>query len=116
MMLNMSMRSMSSLHKGLDEAIRSLQEVIPSASVDFSLSTIENLNLFIKFLKEYFSRLKSQIEAEIEAWLERKNLVNISRKCTKSQKKVIKCLREVQDYVEEARNILSYCMKWSNIT
>lgn len=50
----------------MDEVVKALQEAIPSANIDTSLSDMENLKLLIDYFKEYASDLRGKVEKEVE--------------------------------------------------
>lgn len=63
----------------IDEVVKFLQESIPSATIDSSLSHMENVKFFLDSFKEYSSGLKEKLEKEIDKKVNDKRLIDITK-------------------------------------
>lgn len=59
----------------IEDYLKALQEAVPGASIDTSLTPIENLRLLLDSFKEYSSGLNEKTRQEIEENLVEKRLL-----------------------------------------
>lgn len=100
----------------LNEAIQTLQETTPGATIDDSLAPIENLKFLVDSIKEYTSNLKILTEKEEKSIFLEIRLLILQDKCAITQNKVLQSLKEVKDHEEEAHILFVYCIRWHDAT
>lgn len=100
----------------INEAIKTLQDATPSATIDNSLTSIENLKFLLDSLKEYSSNLKEKTKKDVDSKFVEKILLELQDRCASAHGKVDKCLKEVQECEDGAKTLFLYCMRWPNAT
>lgn len=69
---------------------------------------MENFKFLIDSFMEYSSKLKGQVEKEVETSLAINKLLDIIEKCASTHNKVEESLKDVQAYEEEAKTLFLY--------